>query len=375
MATVLLISPEPWSHIFVSKHHYALELASRGYKVFFVNPPDPEHFPELTLTELPGNPNIVLVDYPGQLKGLRYFPTFLRIKLNKLFLARVEKLSGCVIDIVWNFENSRFFDMQFGANRLKIYHQVDLNQTFNLKETAQSADICFGTTDFICNAIRTFAGRVYKIHHGTAKNALDFPYKINAASSSPIIATYIGNLEIPYLDLNLMKSLVLSFPHIQFRFIGPYTVKGNAFRTLSTFSNVEWIGTQPADKIPSFLNDSDIFLVVYKEEYHNNQVASPHKFMEYFSSGRVIVATYTDEYKDKDDLLAMSQRQEEYLQLFQEVTEHLASFNSQKLQENRKAFAEEHAYSRQVDKIISYCRQNNLYFPDEQPVIHQQLGL
>ena len=33
--SILIVSPEPWAHLFVSKHHYAVHLAQRGNKVFF----------------------------------------------------------------------------------------------------------------------------------------------------------------------------------------------------------------------------------------------------------------------------------------------------------------------------------------------------
>ena len=37
--TILLISPQSWGTMFLSKHHYAIELARRGNTVYFLNPP------------------------------------------------------------------------------------------------------------------------------------------------------------------------------------------------------------------------------------------------------------------------------------------------------------------------------------------------
>ena len=37
---ILIISPQPWYQLFVSKHHYAIELAKYGNTVYFLNPPD-----------------------------------------------------------------------------------------------------------------------------------------------------------------------------------------------------------------------------------------------------------------------------------------------------------------------------------------------
>ena len=70
---ILLISPEAWEHIFVSKHHYATHLATLGNKVFFLDPPNNQN--KITSTAYR---NVWLVKYKGFIKGLRYYPEFLQ---------------------------------------------------------------------------------------------------------------------------------------------------------------------------------------------------------------------------------------------------------------------------------------------------------
>src|SRR5690606_833073 len=81
---VLIISPEPWDHIFVSKHHYAIHLAQRGNKVFFLNPPG--DYEKIEKTEIV---NVSCVYYKSFISGLRYFPSslkryFIRSKFKRL---------------------------------------------------------------------------------------------------------------------------------------------------------------------------------------------------------------------------------------------------------------------------------------------------
>lgn len=356
---ILIISPESWSHIYVSKHHYASELNRRGHNVYFLNPPDPHKCKELFLHKPDDAESITVIDYPRQIRGLRLLPSFIRTYLNRVFLNKLERLIKCKIDVIWNFENSRFFDMQFAGKRLKIYHQVDLNQIFNLREAASSADICFCTTDLIKEQILPYNDKVYKIHHGTANDALAYKYSTKGARNEPIQAVYIGNMDMAFMDRELLKSLIYSFPDVQFRLVGPYNVDGETYQSLKSFQNIEWLGKQPATNIPSYLDAADVLLVLYSENYHKDQ-ASPHKFMEYFASGRVIVATYTDEYKDKRRLLVMCDHQEEYLSLFGKVINDIEHFNCTEKQQERKAFAKDNSYSNQVDKILNYCKQSNL---------------
>jgi glycosyltransferase involved in cell wall biosynthesis len=352
---ILLISPESWSHIFVSKHHYAIELARRGHHVYFLNPPDPAHHNQLGMIDS-GIERLYILNYPGQLKGMRFLPAIFRRQLNRQFLQRLEVLAGCRVDVVWNFENSRFFDLGFAGNRLKIYHQVDLNQDFHVKEAAASADICFCTSDLIRNVVAPYNKRVFKIHHGTSAAAIDaFRQKVSK-NNDRVTALYIGNLDMPYLDHELLLAVVSNFQDVRFLLVGPYRSDGTFYRTFKSFQNIEWVGKVPAEDIPLYLEKADIFLVMYATRYHRDQ-SSPHKFMEYLASGKVIVATYTDEYKDKRDLLAMCEKNEAYPALFAEVVANLSQYNSERLLDERKAFALENSYARQLDRIIQYCDQ------------------
>ena len=112
---ILLISPEPWDHIFVSKHHYAVHLAKRGNKVFFLNPPVSKSGVACTAFA-----EVFEVNYSGFPIGVRFYPLFMQ----KVIMARVyqtiEKLCSAVFDVVWSFDNSVFFDFSFFSFSNKV---------------------------------------------------------------------------------------------------------------------------------------------------------------------------------------------------------------------------------------------------------------
>jgi hypothetical protein len=95
------------------------------------------------------------------------------------------------------------------------------------------------------------------------------------------------------------------------------------------------------------------------EEY-KEQLANSHKIMEYLASGKVTVATYTDEYKDKRELLEMVDSSDAYLERFDEVVKHLDVYNAKEKQKMRRDFAKEHSYEKQLEKIVSYLKEYNL---------------
>ena len=104
---ILLISPEAWSHLFVSKHHYAIELSKRN-NVFFLNPPT-----ETFSLEGTDYKNLWKIDYKPFMKGLRFFPAFLQRYFMRRKFDKLEKLASIKFDCVWSFDNSVFFDFTF----------------------------------------------------------------------------------------------------------------------------------------------------------------------------------------------------------------------------------------------------------------------
>jgi len=361
-SAVLVISPENWGAHTVSKHHYAMALAERGVKVFFLNPPD-DSLSAIKVDFACNLPNLYVISAPKFATGLRFYPGWLRQWLEARWLNQLEKHVGVKISVIWSFENSRFFNMNFAGNRLKIYHQVDLNQDFQVETAAKTADICFTTTDFIGQRLQTYNSRVYKIHHGVSilRDALDLSVSMtkNFMSAKAHVG-YIGNLDICYLDVPLLSGLVKAFPDVIFHFVGNYRKDGQLYLACSDASNVVWWGQVESRMIPAIVNRCDILLVTYLAEAYREQLASPHKMMEYLASGKTIVATYTDEYKDKRHLLEMVDSYSVFPGTFATVVENLDEYNSAEKQAVRVKYALEHSYDRQLDKIMNLLKEHDL---------------
>lgn len=299
---------------------------------------------------------------PRVARGLRFYPAVLRRWLESRWLMRLEQLAGHTIDTIWLFENSRFYDMSFAGDRLKIYHQVDLNQDFHPEMAAATADICFCTTDFIRQRLLPHNPYVYKIHHGlaefTSPAKLSMEQKAHFDRPGPH-AVYIGNLEMAYLDADLLAETALRFPLVCFHFVGGYSENGPLRKRAANLKNVVWWGKVASDLIPAILPMADVLLVTYQAAHWRDQ-ASPHKFLEYLASGKIIVATYTDEYKDKRHLLHMVDDSKNYSDAFGQVIQNLAEYNSLSRQAERRSFATAHTYAKQLDVIFRLLASHRL---------------
>lgn len=358
MSAVLLVSPEPWSAHSVSKHHYARVLARTGRRVLFLDPPSPDAS-GISLEDVPGIQGLRIVRGPRVAAGLRLMPAAIRRWLEARWLARLEKIAGAPIDTVWLFENSRFYDLRFAGDRLKIYHQVDLDQDFHPLDAARTADVCLCTTDIIRKRLLSVRPDVHKVHHATV--IVDSP-RVDPVLADTLItpgkhAVCVGNMDRACLDHASLQRLVERHGDVTFHFIGGYSPSSPTYILTHGRSNVVWWGKRDHRELPAALAAADVLLVAYARGYHDD-LASPHKFMEYLLSGKVIVASYTDEYKDKADLVEMAGPDEDIDGVFERVIGDLGHYNAPGLMARRQAFALEHRYERQLARIQGIVRQS-----------------
>src|SRR5688500_879282 len=120
--TVLIISPEPWDHLAVSKHHYARTLLSNNNRVYFLNPPGQQN----RLRNADEDDNVRVIDYSSY-RGINKMPSFIRDQINLILINRIKKLCATDFDVVWSFDSFRFQNLDLWRTRRKIYHVVDVH--------------------------------------------------------------------------------------------------------------------------------------------------------------------------------------------------------------------------------------------------------
>lgn len=357
--SVLIVSPEDWQAHNVSKHHYARTLASSGRDVLFLNPPQDRSGKLIEVTEV--EPRIFSINAGHLARGLRFFPGSIRRKIEGRFLNRLEDLCGQEIDTIWLFENSRFFDLKEQTTRLRIYHQVDLNQRFNPHTAANTSDIIFCTSELIASSLRQLtATPVFVIDHGVTSS--NFSFSETEALGPGINAVYAGNLNRDWIDVEILKEAVSTLPNVRFTFVGNYNSSAPLYRNLSGYQNVCWLGQVAYDRIPGILAASDVLLLAYRSDFRQD-ASNPHKLMEYLASGKTVVATWTEHYKFNLNLLEMVNNASEFVPRLSKVVENLDHYNSGQLSKLRRSFAGSNLYERQLEKVFKLLNERNLSIP------------
>lgn len=364
---ILIISPEAWGTSFVSKHHYAAELAKRGNTVFFLNPPGQAWNINSTAQ------NVNIVNYSLGVRGLGRMPSFVAAFFTKQEVFRIERFLKTKIDIIWNFDSSRFFNLKQVPKRIyKIQHIVDLNQNYHRDQGAKTSDICFCTSDYIAKELLKSSSNVHKIHHGYQSHELvstDVQKSMELVENKRRIKVgYVGNLSRTCIDWVTIFRLIDKHPETHFTFIGGYTQSNLANKSIANkwldrlkkATNVTLLGKQDSYLIPAFLECFDVLLCVYKMEHPEDyaQHSNLHKTMEYMGSGKVILSSFVDEYKENRDLLQMSYENKEIPSLFSHIIQNIRQLNSAEMQQKRKEFAGINTYTKQVDRIEAFLNKN-----------------
>jgi len=346
---ILLISPESWEHLFVSKHHYATHLAEMGNKVFFLNPPGAN----LRVDSTKYN-NLWNVNYKGFPKGLRFYPVSLQRFFIKKAYNTLQKLCLVNFDIVWSFDNSVFYDFSaLPKNVYSVSHIVDLNQNFQTEKAASSANICFGVIEEIVVRLKAYNKNTHLIPHGVKISNNYFSENPALPGQNGLKALYMGNLAMPFVDWALLNQLVKNFSEVDFVFVGSnIDVALKNFQVEPSHPNIFFVNSVSADKIQAYLNQADVLLLSYTPEYYQTY-ASPHKMMEYMASGKAVLASWTPEYETLHEkkLILMAKNHQEFLTNFKATISDLDGLSNKEREEFRKSFAKDNSYEKQIQRI------------------------
>lgn len=366
--SILLISPQPWDHLHISKHNYAISLAEQGNTVYYLEPPNPT---------LSSAVEIVPVAEHARLSVVRYRPSFpfvlrfhARWVYDQLMQRQIRTILTAIarpIDVVWSFEFNLFTNLrEFGAP-LVVFHPVDpLTEPHQVK-VARSANAIFTVSKNILADVRDIGVPAWFINHGlsqpfaeAARNAVGK----GSGGDGMIRAGYAGNLTHPSVNKPVFMQMVQENPSVEFHFWGPKqspvslapALVGEIeqfIQFLERSANVRLHGTVPAQELAQELKCMDCLVISYSLDNHVYDRSNSHKILEYLSTGKAIVSSRISTYTEYADLLRMPEDGDESRlpALLRDTLNRLDEFNAPELQDKRRRFALDNTYERQLERI------------------------
>jgi hypothetical protein len=339
---ILIISPETWDHIPVSKHHYSIELATSGAKVFFLNPPSDIRQSEIVLL------NLTVIDYKT-IRGINKLPSFLRDIFNNYLIKKIRKIANSSFDVIWSFDPNRFQNLNlFNAERT-IYHAVDVHSAPLEHEIAGTADILLSVSDLILDKFSALNKSRVKVNHGLRSHFLEQKKPIITGKIEAV--GYVGNLDNHCIDIKTLIEIVEENKGIKFHFIGPYRQGSVLAGRLKKINNCILIGRVETDKLPEIFSGMNAFLMCYDGDSKTVN-SNHHKILEFLSTGKPTIINYTDEYKNHPNVVIMSETNKQLPTLFKQVVNYSNTYLTTELIDKRMDFARSNSYKVHIDKIF-----------------------
>ena len=366
---IVIVSPQSWGKMFVSKHHYAVELAKAGNEVYFLNPPSGKSGSRLSISAHPEISGLFLVSHR------LWFPYSLKFHASRVFhllmkghIKAILKKIGKPIDMVWSFDLGNTIPFSFfPAASIKVFLPVDEPVTRAAIDSAKGADLLFSVTREILDKYKQFGIPSFFINHGVSDKFLAVD-PVGDRSGGPVRVGFSGNLLRPDIDRETLMTIISGHPEIEFECWGAYEMKhanmggqdNEETRALLSFlkerRNVILHGAVASDLLPQAYSRMDAFLICYDIARDQSKGTNYHKLMEFISTGKVVISNNVTTYKDMPNLVVMPASREsnaELPNLFRTVIEQLETFNAPALMQERRTFAQNHRYSRNLEKMDS----------------------
>lgn len=368
--TILIVAQEDWGDMYISKHHYANELARVENTVYFINGPDQVN--KLKLGEIKtssfGINNLFLVEHRF------FYPYIIKFKLPwlhrflvKIHINNIVKKIKKKIDIVWSFDLSNTMPLRcFPENCIKVFMPVDEPLQDVAIKSAQGADILFSVTNEILKKYNRYSVPKFFINHGVSEKFIND--EITQENNNPIRVGLSGNILRPDIDHATLSAIIRSNSNVQFdvwgtinpslsNLISVRDAQGKSLQfigLLSELDNVVLHGQVTPSQLANEIKQVDGFLICYDIKKDQSKGTNYHKILEYLATGKVIISNNITTYKNYTGLIEMADSRksnEELPELFSKVVNNIAYYNSTGLQKKRIEFAKEFTYSKQIQKI------------------------
>lgn len=376
--TVLLISPQSWEGLTLSKHHYAVALSEAGAHVFFLNPPSGAALrPRITSSP---EANVKLIDYRTIVRARRFLPQRLHDGLETVQASLIERQIGRPLDVVWSFDPTRFRNLRAFRSNLRVFHAVDRVEESALRPIGASADVVLSVSRLILDDFAQVGTAGFRVNHGlagdferAARTRLDELARTPGTPPSPPYKVgYVGNLLHPAIDHAAFARIVTATPEAEFHIWGPYQYahlswKHSGVPEVVSFiaflrqrPNVRLHGLTVPRVVAEGLGKMDVLLTCYDSERELNRGSNNHKVLEYLSTGKPVVTNHVSEYMDAGippGLLSMPGTTDnaQLPGMFRQVIETLDELHRVELQERRIRFALSNTYSgklREIEGIV-----------------------
>lgn len=362
--SILIISPESWGKSKVSKHHYALAFAEKGFKVYFLNLTTNNNNKEDQICRENELITLSYINISSLANKLRFHSRPLyNFAMKSIINKWIKKHPQ--LDYLISFDcNGVFTNLGLFKAKATVFFPVDQVKDVHKKEY-KGYDKLVSISPVILNGFSTKVSHNL-IHHGLSSYFTDKNYEYSEKSKIESV-TYVGNLLIgPILDKQNIINIIKDNKDLIFHFYGSYYNKNNNLGSNISEDTIEFIeflkendncllhGIVSPKELSDAYTTTDAFLVCYDYKHDKNECSNSHKIMEYLSTGKPVISTRISMY-DNLQLFPMLKTfdNSSFPEFFMDQINQWELISSKENYKKRIAFANDNSYSNKIKDIIA----------------------
>ncbi len=353
---VLLISPQHWGTMRVTKHHYAIELAKLGHEVYFLEPTEASWkwnrsgF-KIVNSDAEGVQLVrqkINIPYNLKFHAKGLFDCFIKQHIQKL-----EKHLG-PFDLVWSFDLTNAMPLKFFSHKSnKIFFAADWPQAEDAVKASEGADLLVSVAQEILDQFpANLHTKKLLIDHGVAECFIEAGKQPFVKTDNVIRVGMSGNFLRQDIDRPVLLEIIRTHSDMVFECFGAYepqksNLGGSAdqgtiifIEKLEQRPNVILHGMVSPETLAKELRRMDAFLICYNVAKDQSRGTNYHKVMEFLAYGRPIVSNFISRYANDVDNFVMPKSKNINLELlfFNELIEKLRFWK--KLDTSNKTYSE-----------------------------------
>jgi len=372
---IVIVSPQYWGDVWVSKHWIAFEL-SRRLRTVFVEPP-------VWVGGVLRHPwrerkDLVRVLKPVRRQGgqLNLLTPLLRPRLLGGAKGTWERVAstlgrmGIRAPVVINFgTNHELVKRLQGA--VTVYYCVDPPITEAGHEhdealTCEASDLIYSVSEIHRERLAAFCGQrpLHVIPHGYSFDHARRVAEDPAATCPPELRSlprpifgFVGSIHDAFVDVDRVERLAQARPDASIVLMGPYQnnplgpdLSPESLRRLRQLPNVHLLGPRHFLEVPRYVKYFDVCLVLVnlKDHAESSQTGkrTHFKWLVYLSMGKPVVAPMVHDAGPVASLVYLAADEPEYLEALRKATAENAS-----CQAPRIAYASQFAFDKTLDSV------------------------
>ena len=370
MPGYLIVSPQDWCDMWVSKHWIAHELSKRA-PVLFAAPPRRVGLlgvPRLE-TVRPGLTAFQpVVRFRGQARLFGHRPYMVQLR-------RAMARLGISDPVVLNFDPRQwYFSLPELGRGVKLYYCVDpVDPSLEPAEAERLERRLCGLSHGVVAISELYARRLAGLQAGARVDVLGHGFDAEAAgkaSGTPVpadlrgiprpIAGYMGSVSEHYVDVDLLEAAARRLPRVSFVLVGPAkdnpvssSLGESGLARLRALPNVHLLGAKPHAEVPAYIARFDAGLILHRLNGEPRKLLgqrTPYKLLQYLGQGKPVVSVTLEELKPLEEkgLVRLASEPEAFCKAIEEALDEKEGAAAARL-----AYARDFSYEKVLGRLLS----------------------